>query len=188
MVYPRHLSLMLACISSWCWGPCGILPRTTPQLCEPSWDDVTAMASQDSDGPPALQTRMTLFSALGYLPRWAKYTLVPDFVRFLWWLVWVRICAVAHIIHRAAVLQGASGYSNLRLQKSNRIMFKGVLSAAHAAGSRGESAVCLFPITCGALRGMCWPRGDLQHGVIALEFAAPVVSALLCHPPQGWKP
>jgi hypothetical protein len=49
---------------------------------------------------------MTLFSALGYLPRWAKYTLVPDFLRFLWWLVWVRICAVAHVIHRAAVLQG----------------------------------------------------------------------------------
>jgi hypothetical protein len=50
---------------------------------------------------------MTLFSAVGYLPRWAKYTLLPDFLRFLWWLVWVRVCAVAHVIHRAAVLQGA---------------------------------------------------------------------------------
>lgn len=49
---------------------------------------------------------MTLFSALGFLPRWAKYTLVPDFMRFLWWLVWVRICAVAHLIHRAAVKLG----------------------------------------------------------------------------------
>ena len=69
---------------------------------------MTAKASHDSDGPHCAADAMTLFSALGYLPRWAKYTLVPDFVRFLWWLVWVRVCAVAHVIHRAAVLQGAS--------------------------------------------------------------------------------
>ena len=50
---------------------------------------------------------MTVFSALAYLPQWAKYTLVPYFARFLWWLVWVRICAVAHFFHRRAVKQGA---------------------------------------------------------------------------------
>ncbi len=49
---------------------------------------------------------MTVFSAIAYLPLWAKYTLLPDFVRFLWWLVWVRACAVAHFFHRRAVKQG----------------------------------------------------------------------------------
>ena len=73
---------------------------------------------------------MTLFSALGYLPRWAKYTLVPDFLRFLWWLVWVRVCAVAHVIHRAAVLQGALSQRNSQVQ-----LLEQFDSAAYAPGS-----------------------------------------------------
>lgn len=91
---------------------------------------MTAKASHDSGGPTALQTRMTLFSALGYLPRWAKYTLVPDFVRFLWWLVWVRVCAVAHVIHRAAVLQGAS------VRELKRFQFKAAVAL---------SCICIWP-------------------------------------------
>ncbi len=50
---------------------------------------------------------MTVASALAFVPLWAKYTLVPDFARFLWWLVWVRVRAAAHFFHRRAVMQGA---------------------------------------------------------------------------------
>ena len=68
---------------------------------------------------PVLQARMTVFSALAFLPVWAKFTLVPDFLRFAWWLVWVRILAVAHVLHRAAVMQGGRP-SGLRFQPRDR--------------------------------------------------------------------
>ena len=63
--------------------------------------------------PPLSQARMTVFSALAFLPVWAKFTLVPDFLRFAWWLVWVRVLAVAHVFHRAAVMQGGISFGVL---------------------------------------------------------------------------
>lgn len=80
------------------------------------WQEVTARGAEGS-------RRMTVFSALAYLPQWAKYTLVPDFVRFLWWLVWVRICAVAHFFHRRAVKQGAKLDAFLEGRRSGRKTF-----------------------------------------------------------------
>ena len=58
-----------------------------------------------------VQARMTVFSALAFLPVWAKFTLVPDFLRFAWWLVWVRVLVVAHVFHRAAVMQGGISFA-----------------------------------------------------------------------------
>ena len=54
-----------------------------------------------------MQRRMTPFSVLAYVPLWVKYNAVPDFVRFLLWLVWVRVRAVYHYVHKGGVVFGA---------------------------------------------------------------------------------
>lgn len=124
---------------------------------------------------------MTLFSALGYLPRWAKYTLVPDFARFLWWLVWVRVCAVAHVVHRAAVLQGALRQSIIS-SCSNKIKSSFVQQhmqlAAELDGRRAFSPEHAVHCMAGA-----WLEARSQHGMAAAGFATPLAFILLCHQP-----
>ena len=49
---------------------------------------------------------MTPLSALLYVPFWIKFVVIPEPLRFLWWLVWCRVKAIAHAAHRRLVLQG----------------------------------------------------------------------------------
>ncbi len=55
-----------------------------------------------------MQRRMTLWSVVGFLPLWVWYSVVPQPLRFLWWLVWVRVAAAHHVVHRRAVKLGAA--------------------------------------------------------------------------------
>ncbi len=50
---------------------------------------------------------MTLRSLLWFVVVWLKYDVVPEPLRYAWWLVWSRLRAAAHAIHRRSVIQGA---------------------------------------------------------------------------------
>ena len=51
---------------------------------------------------------MTLRSLLWFVVVYLKYDVVPEPLRYAWWLVWSRLRAAAHAIHRRAVIQGAA--------------------------------------------------------------------------------
>ena len=49
---------------------------------------------------------MTLMSMLRFVPYWLKYVVIPEPLRFVWWLIWSRVRAVEHRVHRHLVLEG----------------------------------------------------------------------------------
>lgn len=64
------------------------------------WKEVTAR-----DGRPL--PPMTPLSVLRFVPFWIKYVIVPEPLRFVWWLITCRWRAVEHRVHRHLVLEGA---------------------------------------------------------------------------------
>ena len=50
----------------------------------------------------------TVWSILWFVPIWIKYHVVPDIVRYAWFIVWSAARAVYMKQHRWAVLQGAA--------------------------------------------------------------------------------
>ena len=49
---------------------------------------------------------MTLMSVLRFVPFWLKYMVIPEPLRFVWWLIWSRFRVVEHRVHRHLVLEG----------------------------------------------------------------------------------
>jgi hypothetical protein len=50
----------------------------------------------------------TVWSTLWFVPIWVKYHVVPDIVRYAWFIVWTAMRAVYMKQHRWAVLQGGA--------------------------------------------------------------------------------
>ena len=50
----------------------------------------------------------TVWSTLWFVPIWVKYHVVPDIVRYAWYIVWSAMRALYMKHHRWAVLQGAA--------------------------------------------------------------------------------
>jgi hypothetical protein len=55
---------------------------------------------------------MTVLTFLAFLPTWFKFYAVPGPLRFAGYLLWGRVQAALHVVHRALVLQGAPGTSH----------------------------------------------------------------------------
>ena len=66
-----------------------------------SWKEITA---RDGRALPPL----TILSVLRFVPYWLKYVVIPEPLRFVWFLIWSQMKAVEHRLHRQLVLQGAS--------------------------------------------------------------------------------
>ena len=104
-----------------------------------------------------------MFSALAFVPLWAKYTLVPDFARFLWWLVWVRLAAVGHIFHRRAVKQGA----DIETQSHKNVLELAGLRLSELEHQLQVSYVCTFQATSEVLwAALCQGHMDLGPGSV----------------------
>ena len=49
---------------------------------------------------------LTFLSFLWFVPVFVKFYVIPGPLRYLWWLVWVRIQAAQHALHKRVILQG----------------------------------------------------------------------------------
>lgn len=49
---------------------------------------------------------MTLASLLWFAVVYLKFEVTPEPLRYFWWLVWSRLRAAAHAMHRRLVVQG----------------------------------------------------------------------------------
>lgn len=63
---------------------------------------------KETTGSDGNEVPNTVRSVLAYGASWLKYNIVPEVVRYLWWLVWVRIVALGMQLRRKAVMQGAA--------------------------------------------------------------------------------
>lgn len=50
---------------------------------------------------------MNIFSIISFALGWIKYNVVPEPLRFAWWLVWVQLSKVLRKVQYQATLLGA---------------------------------------------------------------------------------
>jgi hypothetical protein len=54
-----------------------------------------------------VEREMTVLSFFLCVLPWIKYCVIPEQLRFLWWLLWVPLKKLAFAVHKYLVLQGA---------------------------------------------------------------------------------
>ena len=64
------------------------------------WERTTLVADEELNRP------MTLLTFVTFLPTWAKFYALPGPVRFVIYLVYRRLAAVGHVLHKRLVIEG----------------------------------------------------------------------------------
>lgn len=65
------------------------------------WERTTLIAKEELDRP------MTIFTFLAFLPTWFRFYGLPGPVRFVLYLIWQRVAAAGHKVHKKLVIEGA---------------------------------------------------------------------------------